>query len=157
MSSPHRQTLLSLVRRHGWTSGAELGVNKGLLFHLLLSSVPDLHLTGVDVFPLANRREKCEAICAKYADRARLLVMRTDEACHLVPNRSLDFVFIDADHSYDAVVDDIVKWTPKVKRGGWVGGHDYNLKWPGVVQAVDEAFGKRVRLLGPGSIWGVWR
>lgn len=39
---------------------------------------------------------------------------------------SLDFVWIDGDHSYEAVINDINAWLPKVKPGGWIGGHDYN-------------------------------
>jgi predicted O-methyltransferase YrrM len=55
-------------------------------------------------------------------------------------NATLDFVFIDADHSYEGVKKDIVAWLPKVKKGGVLAGHDY--AWtPGIRQAVDEVFG----------------
>jgi len=40
-------------------------------------------------------------------------------------DESLDFVYIDADHSYNAVKEDIAAWAPKVRRGGIVAGHDY--------------------------------
>jgi hypothetical protein len=55
-------------------------------------------------------------------------------------DRSLDFVFIDADHTYSSVKQDIACWFPKVKIGGFIAGHDYNSfkVWPGVCQAVDE-------------------
>lgn len=55
-------------------------------------------------------------------------------------DRSLDFVFIDADHTYQSVKEDIACWFPKVKIGGFIAGHDYNLAkiWPGVCSAVDE-------------------
>lgn len=53
-------------------------------------------------------------------------------------DRSLDFVFIDAGHSYENVKEDITSWFPKIKIGGFIAGHDYNPKWPSVVQAVDE-------------------
>lgn len=153
--SPHRAVLVKMAKRYGWVRGAELGVDKGLLFEQLLAGVPGLHLTGVDVFPIPVRLARCEAIAAAYPERARLLKMTTVEAAALIPDGSLDFVFIDADHGYASVREDIQHWTPKVRTGGWLGGHDYNRKWPGVVQAVDEAF-PRVKVY-PGSIWGVWR
>ena len=55
-------------------------------------------------------------------------------------DNSLDFVYIDADHSYQAVKADIVVWYPKVKDGGFLGGHDYSSKYPGTMRAVDERF-----------------
>jgi glycosyl transferase family 25 len=57
-------------------------------------------------------------------------------------DQSLDFVFIDANHSYEFVKQDIEAWLPKVKPGGYIGGHDYSGSdgHKGVVKAVDEAF-----------------
>jgi len=56
---------------------------------------------------------------------------------------SLDFVFIDAGHEYDAVKQDILAWYPKVKPGGILAGHDYYPyapTWGDVYQVVDELF-----------------
>jgi len=56
----------------------------------------------------------------------------------------LDFVYIDADHTYEAVKADIAAWWPKVRVGGTIGGHDYvkrtlpNGVSFGVIQAVTE-------------------
>jgi predicted O-methyltransferase YrrM len=52
--------------------------------------------------------------------------------------QSLDVVFIDLDHSYEAVKEDIKLWLPKVKKGGYIAGDDYHENWQGVIQAVDE-------------------
>jgi predicted O-methyltransferase YrrM len=57
-------------------------------------------------------------------------------------NKSLEFVFIDATHTYDAVMADIQMWSRKVAPGGIISGHDYCAGWPGVVEAVDGFFGK---------------
>lgn len=158
MSSVHRPTFATFVRAQQWTRGAELGIDKGILFDHLLATCPALHLIGVDVCPVPHRRARCEAIAATYRDRATLHILRTDAAAALVDDGSLDFVFIDADHSYAAVADDIARWTPKVRPGGWVGGHDYHpRKWPGVVRAVEEAFTTARIHTMPGTIWGVWR
>lgn len=58
-------------------------------------------------------------------------------------DESLDFVYIDANHSYENTRDDIREWSKKVKKGGIVSGHDYVEKKGkdytyGVIQAVNE-------------------
>lgn len=63
---------------------------------------------------------------------------------------SVDAVFIDADHSYEAVKRDILAWLPKVKGGGMICGHDFDE--PGVKQAVVEVFGHPVQI---GRCWKV--
>ena len=55
-----------------------------------------------------------------------------------IPDNSLDAVFIDADHSYQAVCQDLPFWYNKVKVGGWILGDDYSQQTMGVKQAVDE-------------------
>jgi predicted O-methyltransferase YrrM len=155
MASVHRQTFAALVKQHGWRAGAELGVDKGILFGVLLKSCPQLHLIGVDTFPDRDRSARVFELATEYADRTTVLEMTTHLASRATYDRSLDFVFIDADHSYEAVRQDIKDWKNKVKPGGWFGGHDYSRKFPGVIEAVDRAFSTRVQLW-PGTIWGVW-
>jgi hypothetical protein len=56
-------------------------------------------------------------------------------------DKSLDFVYIDGDHTYDGVVTDITAWIPKIKSDGIIGGHDYKEPtFPGVTKAVHEFF-----------------
>ena len=63
------------------------------------------------------------------------------EASKLFEDNSLDFVLIDADHSYQAVKEDLRAWVPKVKPGGVIAGDDYaSPTHPGVRRAVDEYF-----------------
>lgn len=57
---------------------------------------------------------------------------------------SLDFVFIDADHTYESVKEDLLAWLPKVKVGGVIAGDDY--PWPGVSRAVNEIIPNNVQL-----------
>jgi len=67
----------------------------------------------------------------------------TREVC-IFENNFFDFIYIDADHTYDAVKEDLGCWFPKLKKGGIIAGHDYCLKnvdQPneyGVIKAVDE-------------------
>lgn len=63
-------------------------------------------------------------------------------------NKSLDFVYIDASHSYQYIKADINAWLPKIKKNGFIGGHDYEHYDPehldgGVTRAVDDVFGKK--------------
>jgi cephalosporin hydroxylase len=62
-------------------------------------------------------------------------------------------VWIDAIHDYANVKADIAAWFPHVRRGGFIGGHDHTDSYPGVAEAVREAFplGYEVR----GSSWFV--
>jgi predicted O-methyltransferase YrrM len=74
------------------------------------------------------------------------------------PDRILDLVFIDGPHSYEYTKEDILAWMPKVKPGGWLAGHDYDITggaWPGVKQAVHEIFGERSHSINvrDSSIW----
>jgi predicted O-methyltransferase YrrM len=55
-------------------------------------------------------------------------------------NDSIDFIFIDADHSYEAVKTDLKNWYSKIKSSGIIAGHDYNESNAGVHKAVNEFF-----------------
>lgn len=62
---------------------------------------------------------------------------------------TLDLVFLDGDHTYEAVKADINVWLPKIKPGGLIAGDDYQPSWPGVIKAVDELLPRR-------SVTGWW-
>ena len=67
----------------------------------------------------------------------------------------LDFVFIDGDHNYETVKQDIILWPPKLKGGGILCGDDYGKEHiPGVKRAVDELLPQR-KLTKSGTIWWV--
>ena len=95
--------------------------------------------------------------CDDLIKRAKVIPFRLPslEAAELFhrTERVVDMVFIDADHDYKNVYQDICAWWPLVEKGGLLAGHDYSLEWPGVVSAVDEVIGAAKRQRGPGSIW----
>lgn len=66
-----------------------------------------------------------------------------------------DFVFIDADHSYESAKSDILSWKPLIAPGGLISGHDYRDSFPGVIQAVDELIPNR-QLLAPRNRCAIW-
>lgn len=153
----HRNTLVRLLKQQKWNSGAELGVQAGVLARMLLETRQQLHLIGVDNFSLdSSSREEVEKLVEEFAPRYRLLAMDTDDAAALVEDGSLDFVFIDANHSEERTFEDIQHWKSKVKRGGWFGGDAYNPKWyPQTVKAVHRVYPKEQVQVWPGRVWGV--
>lgn len=134
----HRDVVVALARENGWQRGVELGLGHGILFARLIAA--GLDMIGVDLGRRTERRVMVEMI------GGRVLWMPTHEAAAHVEDGWADFVFIDAAHSYEAVKGDIRDWEPKVREGGWFGGHDYHFSHPGAVRAVDEAFPKRALL-----------
>ena len=60
-------------------------------------------------------------------------------AAYKFPDKSFDFIFLDAEHTYGCVKNDLETWYPKLKDNGIFAGHDYNNQ---VKQAVDEFFAK---------------
>jgi methyltransferase family protein len=109
------------------------------------------------------------------ADVVVPIVASSTQAVSLIADACVDLVFIDADHRYSCVKQDIVNFWPKLKIGGTLCGHDYD-KWTaidekelvefsevdthgghhcGVIRAVDELFGPTVRWPGTSTVWSV--
>lgn len=129
----------------GFTRGAEIGVERGVFSEILCQSIPGLRLLAVDMWaPKAGYREHVTAAeLARFELETRKRLARygahvikglSTDVAKTVPDGSLDFVYIDADHSEDAVCADVENWMPKVREGGIVSGHDAHL--PGVEKAI---------------------
>lgn len=76
---------------------------------------------------------------ASYGDKYEHIRKRSVDAPDSIPEQ-VDFVYIDADHSYEGVFTDLCTWFPKVREGGIIGGHDYGRSGFGVTRAVDKFF-----------------
>ena len=72
----------------------------------------------------------------QYAGRCRILRMPSSQAAVTLPRHSLDFVYIDATHLFEDVLDDLLAWWRIVRPGGLVSGDDFGSEFPGVGQAV---------------------
>lgn len=74
----------------------------------------------------------------------------------LFNRESIDFIFIDADHSYESVKSDILDYFPLLKIGGIIAFHDYvsgiHGDHPGVKKAVDEFF-NNIEGMVDSTIW----
>lgn len=74
-----------------------------------------------------------------YGDLIALIVADSVAASTFFADRSLDWVHLDARHDREHLTADIAAWLPKVKRGGWLSGDDYDeVKWPEVVGTVRD-------------------
>jgi cephalosporin hydroxylase len=143
----------------------EVGVyyGKSALFmaEQLASIKPDATFYCVDIWekPVVLRNHKIE-----------FMQMPSVEAAALTKDGSIDFIFIDADHAYESVKQDITAWLPKIRSGGIISGHDYNEEpyrafdpflqteyimeaHLGVVKAVDELFPKGVINHPTRTVW----
>jgi predicted O-methyltransferase YrrM len=131
-----RKTLPDLFAARGYTTGAEIGVWHGKFSSKLKAANPALTLLCVDAWQsfhgYVDTKASTHMAEAEAAARALLEPMGCDirkgtsvDIAATVPDRSLDFVYIDADHSKRAVLEDLRAWAPKVKSGGVISGHDY--------------------------------
>jgi predicted O-methyltransferase YrrM len=68
------------------------------------------------------------------------------EASQDFQDNSCDVVYIDMQHTYEAVKEDLNAWYPKVKAGGYIAGHDAH--HPGVSRAIKEFFGNQYQVIG---------
>lgn len=127
---------------------AELGVSTAMTSNFLVDLFPKLHITLVDTYPYPE----IKSLVNRHPDRVKFLHGTTVETAQLVENNSLDLIFIDAQHTYENVSEDIRHWAPKLRDTGILGGHDlYDRVFPGVRKAVEEV-GVPYEA-GPGHTW----
>lgn len=74
----------------------------------------------------------------RHAVRARLAHGASADVARKLSHRKFDFIYIDGDHEYAGVRDDLAAWWPRVSDAGIFAGHDFDLTHPGVMQAVRE-------------------
>lgn len=119
--------------------GVEIGVEQGVFSEIICKTNFNVKLFCVDpwqpykAYVDHQRRDKLERFCWRarkrlYPYNATILRKTSMEAIKDFADNSLDFVYIDANHSYKFVTEDITEWAKKVKPGGIVSGHDYMLR-----------------------------
>jgi hypothetical protein len=146
-----RLKLADLWGELGYRQGVEIGVMKADFSLEILNRVPTCHLTCIDPWSTYSGR----SITAVQQDRNYTITTRrlapfvesgratirkqySMEAVQEYDDDSLDFVFIDGDHTFDYCCLDLIHWSPKVRTGGMVAVHDYlAMRRGGVVKAVD--------------------
>ncbi len=129
----------ALFRDLNFKVGAEIGVYRGTYSRILLSRVPGLKLYCVDrwepyegykdfdMFPktdLSDAYLEAKEVTKDYD--CELIRGWSHEVVNQFEDGSLDFVFIDGNHAYEYVVQDIANWSKKVRKDGIIYGHDYD-------------------------------
>ena len=137
---PRWETISDFVQAHKYKNIVEIGVNKCETTFRVLMACPSLlnyHLIDIVETP------EIKSLNAAHPE-IEVYILTSKEAAKKFESKSLDLVFIDANHTYEAVKEDIALWLPKVRLGGVICGHDYhrtgNIPHNGVKRAVDEVF-----------------
>jgi hypothetical protein len=130
---------------------AEIGVYRGQFAARLLDDCPGI-ATYYMVDPWRNLEDwnkpanKPDKVFQKFFDEAmertaahegKRVVLRgtTAEVIDQIPDGSLDFAYVDGDHTLRGITVDLIKVFPKVREGGWIGGDDFS---PTIWQHSDE-------------------
>lgn len=141
-----RQCLARLMASMGFRRGAEVGTFLGESALIWCKANPALHLTCIDPYVAYRARPSQHIQDRNYAKAQRTLarynatIIRAAslDAVKEFTDGSLDFVYIDGDHRFDACIRDLIAWVPKVRSGGLVILHDYcSFERAGVMPAVD--------------------
>eukprot|EP00927_Polykrikos_kofoidii_P048748 TRINITY_DN42963_c0_g1_i1.p1 TRINITY_DN42963_c0_g1~~TRINITY_DN42963_c0_g1_i1.p1 ORF type:complete len:467 (-),score=80.86 TRINITY_DN42963_c0_g1_i1:81-1481(-) len=138
---------------------AEVGVEAANTSQRLLERNPRLSYIGVD--PYVNNDVVYADVLRRLASftdvgRFKLHRSRSLDAAAEVADGSLDLVFLDARHDYEAVAADIEAWRPKVGLGGILSGHDFSWMFPTTAMAVYSASftsPERTIHLAPDGVW----
>ena len=131
-----RHELPEFFKKMGYTVGAEIGVYKGEFTEQFCKA--GLKMYGIDPwhsYAGAGRAAKdqkrqeflyehTKRVLAPYNDCTIIRKASSDAVQHF-KDRSLDFVYIDGDHNFKHVAEDIYEWAWKVRIGGVVSGHEY--------------------------------
>jgi len=141
----------------------ELGAYKGKSTSFIVTEIinrgRNINFTTVDTFQGdSGSKDKVEVEAYKKVNLSKMydefvtntnhlyehletIIGKSNETAQLFENESIDCLFIDAGHSYEAVKADIAAWLPKMKNESIMAGHDYTA-WKGVKEAVNGAFDK---------------
>ena len=109
---------------------------------------PHLHATHPEPdYRRVNRNFKAMGL-----DEINVMPCKSVRASKHFRDETMDFVYIDGNHKYEAVKADIEHWLPKVKKHCLLSGHDYH-NCAGVKQAVNELLGEKNITLHEGGVW----
>jgi hypothetical protein len=132
-----RVQLAGLFHELGYTRGVEVGTEAGKYALILCQNNPGLHLSCVDMWSVYpgyrdydGRDDYLQSTYARAAEKLKsynvdFIRAYSMDAVNQFQDASLDFVYIDANHEWPFVTQDIYYWARKVRPGGIVAGHDY--------------------------------
>jgi len=141
-----RMLLARMMRDMEFRVGAEIGTRYGVSARLWCETIPGLKLTCIDPYGVYRARKSQEKQDDVYEEAKKnlanldvTLVRESSlDAFSRFEDESLDFVHVDGDHAFDMVMQDILFYVPKVRKGGMILIHDYfSFYQGGVVHAVN--------------------
>jgi hypothetical protein len=129
-----RNDLPEFFKELGFKKGVEVGVFRGE--NMARFCEAGLDITGVDPWTdsdmntIREAKEPAEVTYQRTIEKLKpykyeLIRKTSQEAVKDFPDNSLDFVYIDANHSFGHVAMDLMIWLDKVREGGVISGHDY--------------------------------
>ncbi len=132
----NRTDLAEQFASRGFVKGAEVGVADGRYSEILCEKIPGLELIAVDPFYRKGHYEKAKERLNKY--NTKIIRKTSMEGVLDYDDGFFDFVFIDGNHKFDFVMEDIVGWSRKVRKDGIIAGHDYyQFHNSGIIEAVN--------------------
>lgn len=133
-----RDNLAQLFHYLDYRVGVEIGTERGLFARTICENNPQLKLYCVDPYKAYRgyrehrSQKKLDGFYEEAQDRLAefnrdVVFIRAPsiEAVHGFQDESLDFIFVDGNHSLLHVIQDLCYWIPKVRKGGCVSGHDF--------------------------------
>jgi hypothetical protein len=131
-----KNELPALFKDLGFKVGAEVGVFDGIYSEMLCRANPELKLYAVDKwekYPIFhNFHRQYHYNNAYETAKKRLTGLNCEiikewsqDAVGRFEDESLDFVFIDANHDFRHITEDLDSWSKKVRVGGIISGHDF--------------------------------
>lgn len=168
------EVLYHLLKNRPHIIGCEVGVYTGLTTQYLLKKLPNIEkYYAVDpwkIYEMYNgnmyrkpghkkyktmkeAKKQFDNVVKPFLNKMVIYHMTSIEAVKLVDDNSLDWVFIDANHEYEYIKENLTLWSKKVKIDGLVSGHDYGNKWKGIKRAVNEFVPKEHLLISPNFVW----
>jgi hypothetical protein len=131
-----RNRLAKLFYELGYKEGAEIGIAEASYSFRLFQKNPNLFLHCIDCWKeyegyddmnkqetYSKSEEKAREVLKQY--NSNIIKKFSMDAVKDFKDESLDFVYIDANHDLQNVINDITEWSKKVRKGGIVSGHDY--------------------------------
>lgn len=148
---PSRCDVWEVLNKNNLTgSAAEVGVMYGHYMGAVIPKWKGAHYYAVDCWcrqPTDDYKEQQDTVDYESAYKGVMDFAARDlrvsvvkkmslDAAGSFPDGSFDWVFIDANHSYRAVLEDMDAWWPKMKSGGLFSGHDYHydVNWPNFIE-----------------------
>ena len=93
------------------------------------------------LYDMKKVEDQFDELCKEFSNIVKMKG-KSEDSVDDFDDGSLDMVYIDGNHQYQAVKEDIQRWIVKVKIGGFIAGHDWNSRHhPGVSKAVTEVLG----------------